>query len=170
MDLQELALEHFFSTFSARLLHESSVNNSNKEHFFIAINSTRFLENNPTILKYVKAHQSKHTLLDISTISLAYIDDDKSHSYLWIGSMMKDDPLFVKRMNYLKNNTINHLSIMWLGKPFDKQSHYLNQKDIRLEQVKGKAEEIKNDISDLIKENAPILKNKIKSIKSLIKK
>lgn len=170
MDLEKLALEHFFDNFSARLLHESSIDNPGKEHFFIAVNKQKFINNNKIILKYIKAHQSKHTLLDISTISISYISSDNDNEYLWIGSMLKNDPLFVKRMEYLKNNLVNHLSVMWVGEPFDKQTHYLNQKDVRFEQIKTKAEEIKNDISVAIKENAPILKNKIKSISRFLRK
>ncbi len=170
MDLQELELNRFFNTFRCRLLQETSNSNKNKQHFFIAIDVSRYLEGNSAIIKYVKAHQDKYPLNDLSPESVVYIREDKDFEYLWVGTMMKDEPLFIKRMNYLKTNLNNHLSILWVGDPYDKESHLINQMEVRVEQIKNVASGIKNEIKGKIKQNAPVLKDKLKSIKTLIKK
>lgn len=167
MNEENIALEHFLNTYSPRILHEPSVSVVATEHFFVSVNKVNYM-GNPRLKSLVEAHKNNYPLMDISMQSISYIVNDPEYDYLWLASCNKLDSSYSHRLEYMRKNVVNHLCVMWFGEPYNKETHNKLNYDLNVQMAKAKAastaKEIANSLKAGVKEKAPILASKIRSI------
>lgn len=153
------------------VLHETSTQDSTKEHYFIFI--TKDDTKDSVVREVISSYEESYPLLDLSKETLKYMKDrQKSYHFIYIDTLDKKDPFFTLKEKSLKQNTNNIMSIRILGKPVDISQHlesnfnkYFEQfKEISISAGLVAKEEIQSGIKkgiELFQEKAPVVQENL---------
>lgn len=150
------------------VLHEASISDNNKEHYFIFIGTQDSKNDKINIL--LQNYECKYPILDVSDATKKYMNEKRKYFYfLYIDTLDKKDIFFQENERLLKENISNIISLRIIGEAVDMPTHleahavkYFSQiKEISL----SLGSVLKDELNEKIK---PMVANKFQEIKKKI--
>ena len=183
MDTKEI-FKDFLKNNLQYVMHEQDVDNPSLEHFFlmfemkIILNLSRTKERSAddvrAILSYFESFQNTAPMQNISKASLDFTRKKQGRLiYIPLGTLDKTHHFYLKRKREFDENYENILSLKILNEPANPKKHLHYTIDSKLSDIKdigmGISDFAHDVVKDVVKENAPILKQKILSLGNKIK-